>query len=656
MAWTPEMSLAQTITRHFGGEWHGTYGAFAAPGHSKGDRGMTVKDEAGAPDGVLINTFNGADPLAIKDDLRDAGILPPRGQANDNQARETGAYEYVDRDGVVLYRTVRIEQPGQKKRFVAQLPDGRGGWKSGKLDGVPRVLYRLTDFRAAISTASLKDEPMPTIYLVEGERKADKLASWGLFATSCAFGCKGWRKSYAEDLAGCTVIILPDNDDEGRAFAERAAQDITACRGTAHIVELPDLPAKGDIIDWTGTADDLAKLVEAAVNPGGDKTFPLIDIASWEGVHAPAREWTLDEWIPARQATYLTGPGSAGKSLLSQQLSTCTALGLPFMGIETRQAVSIYITCEDDEDELHRRQKAICESLGVGIGELAGRLHLVSLAGALGNELATFDINGRMVVSPAYRMLQNTCRSIGAGFITLDNVAHLFAGNENIRNQVAAFCGLLNKLAAETGGSVLFLGHPNKAGDSFSGSTAWENQVRSRLFLETPKVEGEICDPDVRTLSRGKANYARNGVALSFRWHQWAFVRQEDLPPDQASEIAANMKAASVNAKFLQCLAKATDEKRNTSTSASASNYAPKMFAGMTIGKGISKRDFAEAMERLLHLGTIANHVPIFQRDNRAWVHGLGLSDSAPTLAPTPAPSEAQTCTDLSDNALKEGE
>src|SRR3546814_20697914 len=49
---------------------------------------------------------------------------------------------------------------------------------------------------------------------------------------------------------------------------------------------------------------------------------------------------------------------------------------------------------------------------------------------------------------------------------------------------LASFVSLMNRLAMKVDGSVLLIGHPNKAGDSFSGSTAWENQVRSRLFME----------------------------------------------------------------------------------------------------------------------------------------------------------------------------
>lgn len=55
------MTIAQAITRHYGGDWCGTYGAFPTPGHSLADRGMTVKDAPDAPDGVLIHSFNGGE-------------------------------------------------------------------------------------------------------------------------------------------------------------------------------------------------------------------------------------------------------------------------------------------------------------------------------------------------------------------------------------------------------------------------------------------------------------------------------------------------------------------------------------------------------------------------------------------------------------------
>lgn len=388
-------------------------------------------------------------------------------------------------------------------------------------------------------------------------------------------------------------------------------------------------------------------LVDKAIDPPA-KLLPLLDPAVWHGKETPPREWAWNDYIPHRQATYLTGPGSAGKSLVTQQLCTCIALGLPFMGVETRQTAAIYLTCEDDVDELHRRQKAICEALDVPLSVLTGKLHLASLMDAPGNALVTFTPEGKLILGDTYRVLRDTAKATDAGFLALDNVAHFFGGNENIRNQVAGFVSLLNSLALEIDGSVLFLGHPNKAGQDFSGSTAWENQVRSRLFMEVPQDEdGTIADPDARVLLRGKANYARNGERLAFRWHKWAFVREDDLPHHQRSEIAATIQANRDNDIFLRCLRELTRRKLAVSESISSRTYAPLVFSKMPEAKGIGKARLEQAMDRLYRIDAIERG--FLWRADRKDREGLrekcadpradpaltGCADPAPTPAPT---------------------
>lgn len=628
------MTLAQDITRHYRGEWHGDWGAFPAPGHSSDDRGVTVRDADGGGD-VVFHSFNGADWREIKDECRRIGLLPEFQRANDNQRRETGIYEYFDADGVVLYRTVRIEQAGKRKRFEAQRPDGLG-WANGLAD-VRRVLYRLPEIEAA-----KREQGKPLILLVEGERKADKLASWGFTATSCAFGCKGWRKAYADALAGCVVVILPDNDDEGRGFAAKAAADVESAGGVAHLLELAGLPLKGDIIDWTGTADDLRDLIESTVNPPAE-IFPVADLEAWEGSEPKPKPFLMAGYVPSRELTLATGAGGANKSTFGQQLATCVAAGLPMLGIDVMQGNALYITAEDDEDRLHWMQAHICKAIGARLGALAGKLHLVSLRGRLGNEIATFDLEGKLRPSPSFKVLRSTIERTKARLVVLDNAAHLFAGNENDRQQVTAFVNLLYSLCQDLGATVILVAHSNKAGDSYSGSTAWLNAVRSQIVLGRPE---DTQDPDERTLTLGKANYARQGQELRFRWHDFALRLDDDLPPDARKEMAANLKASAVNERFLQCLAKTKEERRAVSVASSASNYAPRAFAKMTTGKGYTERDYAEALERLLHLGVIANSVRVYQRDNRAWVTGLGLAENCTNPCTNPAQSDAQTRTD----------
>lgn len=70
------IGLAQRIARDMGGDWHGSYGTVPAPGHSPRDRSVSIRPHRSNPDDVVVNSFAGDDPLAIKDELRSRGYLP----------------------------------------------------------------------------------------------------------------------------------------------------------------------------------------------------------------------------------------------------------------------------------------------------------------------------------------------------------------------------------------------------------------------------------------------------------------------------------------------------------------------------------------------------------------------------------------------------
>lgn len=365
---------------------------------------------------------------------------------------------------------------------------------------------------------------------------------------------------------------------------------------------------------------------------------PMLDLVALSRTPAVQKAFAIERIAPLGELTMLYGPGSAGKSLLGQQLATVAAAGIPTcLGLDVMATAAVYLTCEDDADQLHFRQERLCEALHVPMADLAGKLHLASLRGELGNEFATFGNDNKMTTTPAYHRLCRTVKQIGAKLVILDNVAHLFTGNENDRADVTRFVNLLNRLAGETGAAIILLGHPNKAGDEWSGSTGWNNAVRSRLYLDHDE------DTDIRKLSLPKANYSKKGDVVTFHWVNWAFARDEDLPADTAKEMAVNIRASSENLKFLECLKKVTEQGENVSHSASAGNYAPKVFAGMSIAKGYNKKSFEAAMRRLLDLGKVQANAQVFQYPNRTWAKGLKFNDtSAQNPAQNPAQSFAQ--------------
>jgi RecA-family ATPase len=390
----------------------------------------------------------------------------------------------------------------------------------------------------------------------------------------------------------------------------------------------------------------------------GDDCLPIFDMTKLDGPEPDPVTFALDKFIPETEVTLFTGEGGVGKSLCAQQLATCMAAKLPFLGLSTSIRGDdgvLYVTAEEGADELERRQRAINRMLGLQRLDIDDLLHLSSLRGKEGNELCTFDAEGKIQPTPAFRKLSHTICRGGIGTVILDNVAHLFGGNENDRRQVTAFVNLLYKLVRIYHCTIVLIGHPNKSGDSYSGSTAWLNAVRSQIFLERIEDEnGHEPDPNRRVIVNPKANYAPSQQRLTFRWHEGAFWLDDELPEDTRKVYADIAKANSENDAFRRCLAATNKHERAVSHNPGVNYYAT-IFPKMPEGKGFRKDAFERAFERLLHLGEIEVDAKLWKRENRTWKFGIRPVDNAdekctdpPHQPPAQTPSQTieNACTD----------
>jgi putative DNA primase/helicase len=189
-----------------------------------------------------------ADAIVEAAGLTMADIHEPRGHENGSK-QIVATYDYTDEFDVPLYQVVRFEPKDFRQRRATKT-----GW-TWKLDDVRRVLYRLPHLRSA------------TVYIVEGEKDADRLAALKVPATTNAGGAGKWKREYTQQLTGAgveNVVILPDNDATGRKHAEDVARSCSAVGLKVKVVFLPDLPEKGDISTWFDaghTRDELAALV-----------------------------------------------------------------------------------------------------------------------------------------------------------------------------------------------------------------------------------------------------------------------------------------------------------------------------------------------------------------------------------------------------------
>ncbi len=247
-------------------------------------------------------------------------------------------------------------------------------------------------------------------------------------------------------------------------------------------------------------------------------------------------------------------------------------------------------------DEMHRRLANIAEEQEVELDRL-GDLHICCLAGK-NAVLATANERGVIEPTDLWFQLRRIVFDVRPKLVIYDTLADLFAGNENARTQAQQFVSLLRGLALETNSTALLLAHPSlsgmASGSGSSGSTAWNNSVRSRLYLDRVREGGTEPDPDARVLRTMKTNYGRSGGELRLRWRDGVFVL--DAGPEIALVQLAKIQEAELI--FLELLDTYNVSGRRV-TSTTGSNYAPAMFAGEDRGRVVGKTLLARAMNRL---------------------------------------------------------
>ncbi|WP_408591881.1 AAA family ATPase [Novosphingobium sp.] len=364
-------------------------------------------------------------------------------------------------------------------------------------------------------------------------------------------------------------------------------------------VKLPDVPNE---LRRSLTALWEAKRGAVPSPVPADEILPTVDASSLAGQPIPERRWLVDDVIPGDNVTLIYGDGAAGKSLLILQLAVAALRGRDWLGWPVRAAVKVLgLFAEDDLPELHRRLVPIAHSQGVTLRDLAG-LVLAPLAG-VDALLAAPRANGATLQPTAlFIALVARIAALRPGLLIIDTLADAFGGNEVDRAQVRQFVGMLRKLAIDYEMAVVVLAHPSlsgmNSGSGTSGSTAWNNSVRSRLYLKRDET-----NPEIRTLELMKANYAATGKQVILQWRNGVFE-----PISHAENGSAHRQASehSVDELFLEILTEFSARGQNVSRAPTSTNFAPKLFASHPKATGTTKQGFADAMGRLFSSGRIS--------------------------------------------------
>ncbi|GGL80328.1 AAA family ATPase [Wenxinia marina] len=350
-----------------------------------------------------------------------------------------------------------------------------------------------------------------------------------------------------------------------------------------------------------GPSDDSDEAFLAAGAPDPNaRTSAFYSAAALKGKAVPPRQWLVHDLVPQKTVTLFSGDGGTGKSLLALQLAVAVAAQTGWIGNAVTAGRAIYLSAEDDDDELHRRLDDILRAEGRSYDDVSG-LTLRSLAGE--SALLAMETQIELIASELFKELDAQAAEEAPALIVIDTLADVYPANENDRAKVRQFVGILRGLAIKRRCAVMLLGHPSltgmASGTGASGSTAWNNSVRSRLYLSRIADDGYEPDPDARVLRTMKANYGRVGGEINVRWEAGAFRAQEQ--PQGLDKMAAGAKAERV---FLALLDEMTAQGRRVNA-AGGTTYAPKVFAAHPDAEGISKRAFGAAMETLFSRGII---------------------------------------------------
>ena len=277
---------------------------------------------------------------------------------------------------------------------------------------------------------------------------------------------------------------------------------------------------------------------------------------------APKREWAVAEWLPIGEICSVYGSGGSGKSLIAMQLAYAVAHGGQWLGLDIEKQMPVLgVFCEDDIGEIHRRLNAIRKSRGIDVESneqdsaeaiKQAEKGCLKVWSRVGHDTALVEDTRAEGLQEGkfYALVEEYLASMPKGdkLLILDTLSDVFLASENDREVVNRFIKYhLGRLAQKYQLTTLLIAHPSRSGvgsgDLLSGSTAWENSVRSRLVL-CPKMDETGNEIEgLMAVRRSKSNYAKRGEEIVVEWVDHVFERADDKIVELQEEVEGGIEA-----------------------------------------------------------------------------------------------------------------
>lgn len=363
----------------------------------------------------------------------------------------------------------------------------------------------------------------PMVYLVARRREVDTFNQYGLPSVSPPEELtEDWQDSYTDFFKGRNVVIIYDNDEQGRGYifsfkVSNEIGNVARSTKTLGIEEIwPEAPVNSDISTFFGRfgqdgikilSDCVAKAEAYVPEPNTLPGHPLFScfkpISEFEEQDA---EWLVPDWIPVGQITLLSADGGAGKTSTACNIMANLSAGKPCIldppGYEREPQRILLMTTEDSISKKIKRK--------------------LRIAGANEKNIIALDISADK---------SGILRGIKFGTKTMDDVIRHYMpalcvfdpvqgfippeinmGNRNaMRDCMAPLVGLGEDIKVAS----LIVSHTNKrkgayGRDRIADSADLWDIARSVL------MEGYTDEQGIRYLSNEKNNYAQLRDTLLF--------------------------------------------------------------------------------------------------------------------------------------------
>jgi hypothetical protein len=489
--------------RRANGQW---VASCPVPGHGKGngDKNPSLSISINDDGKPLFHCHGGCSQEEVFNTIKDMQLLPELEERPDPlanikplpQVQFDHEWEYQDENKTTVFvkQRLRIGESGKTYRLYKVDADGRRHTTLGDARIVPYNLPELLDAKSAGRI----------IYLVEGEKAADALATLKVTATTAHTGAGSWPEAITEYFAGANVVILPDNDLPGWRYAQKAVDAILPIAKNVKVVDL-GLQGHGDdayefIHEQGKQREDLIELVKATHKlTSTDVTIPerlvalkldapidatpqqqqaqpediakefepdqtaeakpakpikTVNIESWDDIQDEPVEWLIHGVLPVKAFAALYGPPGSFKSFIALDMAEAIATGRPWMGNPIERQGAVLYLCGEGFGGFGARIKA-CQihhktPKGAPIYVIRHQLNLRSSAE---------DFNALMIAIVA--LVEKT--GMEFQLMVVDTLARSFGGgNENDSDAMGGFIATTGKIQEFLNCALMVLHHSGK--------------------------------------------------------------------------------------------------------------------------------------------------------------------------------------------------